>query len=246
MKKLLVIAWFGLFYCSNIIAQTETSYIINIAESVQTNERQIATENYLTKLYAPLNITPTFLYLPSQRGLKLVNEGKLDAEGGRTKVIAQRYSNLYLIPEPIMQFKSGIFCRRENNCLPSKNLVISYLSGFQAAKLHCNTQDLTCAEVDSSENLAKAFNEKLTDAMLSGEREAPQVLCQTEQRTFYYRNLTALDFDIFHLVHVKHHAHIPALIKSVKSLGQLNMVKTEDWRANGLNCNKTIIELPSL
>jgi len=54
-------------------------YVINIVEATISEERKAIVEQYYIDIYKQVNIKPTFTYLPSLRGLSMVNRGEINA-----------------------------------------------------------------------------------------------------------------------------------------------------------------------
>ncbi|WP_261594677.1 hypothetical protein [Pseudoalteromonas holothuriae] len=63
----------------------------------------------LRAIYHPLSINPTLIYLPTKRGLQLLNNGEIDADAGRIDKAMAGYTNLIKVPYPLSKFRLFIF-----------------------------------------------------------------------------------------------------------------------------------------
>ena len=130
-----VTALWMFFYCSFVTAQDE--YVIAVNEAYSFNRGANNVRVLFNQIYAPLGIKPVVEFYPTLRGLKLVNEGQLDAESGRTADVGKQYANLIKVSYPIMLHKNGYFCLTVEACETSETTRYAVVSGFEAGKKYC-------------------------------------------------------------------------------------------------------------
>lgn len=198
-------------------------YTINVSESYRDHA---ALERLFTILYAPLTIQPKFVYYPSKRGLRLVNEGRLDAEAGRFHMVAKNYINLVRVEEPINILHTGYYCIEKSRCDITPETVVVVDSSFQSATLFCQNNALTCL-VESNPNLiAKSLEKNIAQVFLSEVNGALTVLCMLETQQVFYKNIPKFANFSYHYVHKKHAGIVSALEQSMRQMKESGQIST--------------------
>ncbi|MCF2829515.1 MULTISPECIES: hypothetical protein [unclassified Pseudoalteromonas] len=100
------------------------AYQINVSELVayQLGQQQIA--QLMQKIYAPLDITPTLVVLPSERGLEYVDQGFYDAEAFALALLQMPILTYCKYPNHLQPCEWRCFVSRRNVvlCRPDKTM----------------------------------------------------------------------------------------------------------------------------
>ena len=221
-------------------------YVIAVNEAYSFNLGTSNVQELFNKIYAPLGIKPEIEFYPSLRGLKLVNEGRLDAESGRILNVGKRYTNLIKVSYPIMQHHNGFFCLTIAACETSATTRYAVVSGFEAGKKYCESNNLNCLTDQSHGVVAKALEFGAIDVLIASLNTATKALCKMQTKSVYYKDSMALSVTSYHLIHNKHQALEPALAASIQNLAKRGEIARILQNASVVNsnCSVDVIELP--
>jgi hypothetical protein len=238
-----VTALWMLLYCCVVTGQDE--YIIAVNDAYSFNRGASNVRMLFNQIYAPLGIKPVVEFYPSLRGLKLVNEGQLDAESGRTADVGKQYANLIKVSYPIMLHKNGYFCMTLEACDTSKSTRYAVVSGFEAGKTYCKDNNLNCLTDQSHGVLAKALESGAIDVLIASLNTANKALCTIKNKPVYYQDLIALSVTSYHFIHKKHRDLEPALVASIQNLAKSGEITRLLHSASIVNteCSVKVIEL---
>jgi hypothetical protein len=221
-------------------------YVIAVNEAYSFDLGASNVRALFDKIYAPLGIKPVVEFYPSLRGLKLANEGQLDAEAGRTADVGKQYTNLIKVSYPIMRHRNGFFCLTVAACEASKTTRYAVVSGFEAGKKHCEKNKLNCLTDQSHRVLAKALESGAIDVLIASLNTATKALCTMKNKPVYYKDSLALNVTSYHLIHKKHRDLEPALAASIQNLAKRGEITQFLQNASVVNtkCLVDLIELP--
>lgn len=238
-----VVLWM-FFYCSIVTA--DDHYIIAVNEAYSFNIGANNVRTLFNKIYAPLGIKPEVEFYPSLRGLKLVNEGQLDAESGRTAEVGKQYANIIEVSYPIMHHHNGYFCLTVAACETSKTTRYAVVSGFEAGKKYCQDNKLNCLTDQSHGLLGKALESGAIDVLIASLNTATKALCTMKSQPVYYKDLKALTVTSYHLIHKKHRDLEAGLAASIENLAKSGEITRLLHNASVVNseCLVEVIELP--
>ncbi|MGY0584982.1 MAG: hypothetical protein ACW7DY_04860 [Paraglaciecola chathamensis] len=206
-------------------------FTINVTEAAGPVPQK-STLRLFKRLYENLDIDPTLVYLPSKRGLAMVNTGEIDAEAYRFASVGQRYANLIRVEEPIGVGNTGFFCVQIAQCDLSKKPKIAMLVGFERAKDICTQFALSCEYVSSAKALVKLLDKGLVQSILATTLEGKQIICQASQDTYFFKLEASLVRYGYHFIHRKHHALAPKLAENLRTM------RKQGW----LNSDRSLIQ----
>jgi polar amino acid transport system substrate-binding protein len=220
-------------------------YTINVIETYKGHIRQSILENVFNELYAPLGITPRFVYYPSKRGLLLANQGTIDAEAGRYESTAKNYLNLIKVDESLAVFHSGFYCLSKEACKLAASAKIVALSSFQIAQTFCNAMKLKCHLESEPIAIALMLEKGVAHSFFSSTIESNKVLCAIKSENVYYYNMPELAQYIYHFVNKRHVLLVPELKKSMMQLKQKGLLPTSKLqdKPTHSSCGKQIISV---
>jgi hypothetical protein len=223
------------------IAKAST-FTINAPETYTTEQRKQTLESYFTEIYKAVNIAPQFVYLPSLRGLDLVNKGEFDAEAARFELVGTPYPNLIKLNTPIAIVQSGFFCINEKNCHDKKKATIGVQKGFESAKLFCQTMLATCHFDSSPQSLAKLLESKMLASVFMTHEEAAQIICQLSVKKIFYTHQPNYDQPTYHWLHNRHKNLVPGLEKAISKVNKqlAQNLNSESWLTVIKACGKDV------
>jgi polar amino acid transport system substrate-binding protein len=200
--------------------QAKNDYIIAVNNTYSFSQAAVKIQTLFDKVYAPVGIKPLIAFYPSLRGLRLVNNGTLDAESGRTAKIGQKYPNLIRVSHPVLTHHNGYFCLRSQACNITKNTLIAVVAGFESGKLYCQKNGLNCLFDQSHGVIAKALERGTIEVLIASHNTATKSLCLLENKQVYYKDVDALSVTSYHFIHKKHRDLEPALAASIRDLAE--------------------------
>lgn len=221
------------------------AYQVNVAEALNWHSSKVEIETYYRRVYQQANIVPQFVYYPAKRGLKWVNEGQLDAEAVRLALIGSQYPNLRQVPVPIATLRTGLFCLTPSGCEGYANSMIAYTKGYRAAPHFCQQQQWDCVEGNSPGELRRLLSAGRVDALLLPLHDVATVLCGLSASPLFYILKPQFDRAVYHYVHHKHHAIIPALVRGIRLSAQHNPFVNlqQRWQQQITSCQVTLSAL---
>ena len=210
----------GLLLCCWAYADT---YTINASEGLAYQLGKEKVTNAMVAIYAPLLITPEVVFLPSRRGLQLVDNGQFDAEAGRIDGAINGYDNLIKIPYPLSKTRLSIYCVEAKHCVVDENMSAVTIQGGLMAERYCKLKRLNCDQVMNDISAFKAIEKGYAPAIIANDRFALGTLCQSGIRKLYSRALTKVYY-VHHYIHKKHAALAPDIAKSIENLIKSNIL----------------------
>ncbi|BDF96321.1 MULTISPECIES: hypothetical protein [Pseudoalteromonas] len=244
MYKVLLIFFVSLF----TTASAANNYTINVSESASYQLGQAQIETLFNKIYAPLDITPHYIFLPSKRGLEQVNAGLYDAEAGRFTIIGNQYKSLLMIPTPLAELKIVLFCIEESFCQLDVNQGFLTISGTLFTEALCESKLLSCNTVINDKSAFIALKKQRAHAIIGNSLFPKGTLCESGLEQVYIREILGQSFPLHHFIHKRHQALLAPLEQSISKLkasGEITVILNEI--ANEFtHCNGKIIELPPI
>ncbi|ESP91290.1 MULTISPECIES: hypothetical protein [Pseudoalteromonas] len=218
---------------------------INVSEGMSFHLGKAQIEKIFTEIYRPLNITPTFHYLPTQRGLEWVNSGRFDAEAGRVENAMTTFEQLLPIPTPLATVRLAVFCLKPELCHLNGEHGIIIIEGSLMTTQFCERTKLDCHPVHNNVSAFQALTRNHSDQLLATDHFSMGSLCDSGLSKIYMRILPFQGVLIRHYIHKKHQALLPKLndiIKDKVNSGEftrfINRLNSEF-----ANCDGEIIDL---
>ncbi|KZN50433.1 hypothetical protein [Pseudoalteromonas luteoviolacea] len=237
-----LIALMLLWVCNQSLAK---EFNINISEGLSFHLAKEQIEDIFTRIYGPLDIQPSFHYLPTQRGLQWVDSGRFDAEAGRAANEMSAYTQLIAIPTPLATVRLAVFCLKPELCHISNDSDIITIEGSLITTSFCRRTKLTCHGVKNNVSAFQALTRHHSDQLLATDHFSIGSLCSSGLNKIYMRILPAKGIVIRHYIHKKHQALVPKLDSIIQG-----MMKSGEFAAfidrinNGFaDCDGEIIKL---
>lgn len=237
LRTIALILW-GLVFAVTPTATSSENYTINVAQSVAAGIAQEKVSDVLIELYRRVGITPNFVVLPSERGLRLVDSGEVDAEAARVLTIGLQYSHMLKVPTPMMTMHVSYYCLKQAVCATfSEKTIFAIPKGSDVLIQFCDTHRLNCLRINNDESGFKSLNAGVADVFLAPDWIARVVMCNSVQRQFFYRKEPRLSQSVYHYVHKKHENLIPRLDAAMQ--GIVNEGVVARFSEFGLNSYKS-------
>ncbi|TQF72718.1 hypothetical protein [Pseudoalteromonas luteoviolacea] len=240
MKLLITLA--AIFFTLQLAAK---EYNINVSESMSFHLGKKQVEQIFTAIYQPLNISPKFHYLPSQRGLKWVNQGQFDAEAGRVESAMHRFDALIPVPTPLATVRLAVFCLAPQFCQVDRNEGMIIIEGSLLSVQFCERFALNCHAVQNTISAFQALAKSHSHQLLATDHFSIGSLCDSGLQKVYMYTLPGQGVKVHHYIHKK---HLPLLTKidlSIKEKlanGELNAF-IDRLNSEFASCNGEIIQL---
>jgi len=170
----------------------------------------------LTKAYSALGYKPEFIALPSERSLRLLKAGEIDAELFRICQLNVADAELIVVPVELDSLKLnayGLSQDKMNNWQQRPELLISHIHGFKMAELQQFAGKRVTVKSDN-----QAFNLMLqgrVDIVLEDSHTAAQFLAMQPNLTHVISQHVA-DFAVCHVVHHSLQSVLPELIPQLQ------------------------------
>ncbi|OCQ18335.1 hypothetical protein A7985_23685 [Pseudoalteromonas luteoviolacea] len=181
-----------------------TEYNINVSESMSFHLGKQHVERIFTAIYHPLNISPQFHYLPTQRGLQWVNEGHFDAEAGRVESAMYDFDALIPIPTPLATVRLAVFCLEPQFCELNPNEDTVIIEGSLLSIQYCQRHKLDCHAVQNTISAFQALAKNHSQQLLATDHFSIGSLCDSGLHRIYMQILPGQGVKIHHYIHKKH------------------------------------------
>ncbi|WP_234401320.1 hypothetical protein [Pseudoalteromonas sp. T1lg23B] len=200
------------------------TYVINVSEGLAYQIGKDKVQTALREIYQPLSIDPTVVYLPSKRGLALLNNGEIDADAGRIDKAMASYDNLIQVPYPLSTVRLFIYCLKSKDCRPSEQVGHLIVQGTLISEQFCKKRQLSCNIVANDTSAFSALQKNYAPSLIANDRFAVGTICASGMTEIYARPLTE-ELKAYHYVHKKHADLVPKLTRSIKNLMDQNLLQ---------------------
>lgn len=154
----------------------------------------------LTQVYSQLGYQPQFIALPSERSLKLLKEGQIDAELFRICQLDETHSELITVPVTLDTLRLNAYSLSADKLMDWQqrdDLLISHIRGFKMAE----QQQFAGVRVlvNSDQQAFGLMLQGRVDLVLEDSRTAEQLLNQQEDMQGVIWQSVA-DFTVCHII----------------------------------------------
>lgn len=170
----------------------------------------------LDAAYRSIGIEPEFVQINDKRALKLLNQGKIDADTAKSGEVFVLYPNIIKVPTPISKIQVMLICQLEMPCdlsvLQSPNKMLGLIAGDEFYSNLLAYSKISLTEVTSFKILIEMFKQKRVDYifMVFDERDV--------KAKSAFDNKYLIEEKIgFHIMNKKHRDLIPKLDKAIQA-----------------------------
>lgn len=171
----------------------------------------------LDSAYRSIGITPEFIKINDKRALKLLDQGKIDADTAKSDEMFDVYQNIIKVPTPISKIEVMLICQEQLVCdLTALNYSNKMLGLIGEDEFYSNLlvdSKIRITEVISFKVLVEMFKQKRVD----------YIFMVFDEKDFEAKNSFQNKFLIeekigFHILHKKHRKLLPRLDKAIQLL----------------------------
>ncbi|MDP5031327.1 hypothetical protein [Paraglaciecola sp.] len=189
-------------------AEANTNFSVSYMDYPQ-NEPYLS---LITDVYKELGITISLIPTPATRGLKLANEGKVDADIMRLSKSAREYPNLIVVEPPLKIVKLVLLCTQNVVCdstvLEDKKEVLLTTEGILNYLDKYNVQ-ATLETIQIVENIAKMLSLKRTNYAIFVGDDSIEIFKP-------FKQFTLQDISLYHVIHKKHAELLPKIEQKLR------------------------------
>lgn len=193
---------------------------INISTLVGNDPASTIAEQVVREAYRRLGITLTVHKLPGERTLVYANEGKMDGELYRKLGMERQYTNLLIVPVPLLTYEIVVFSRGTSFVVNGWESLRPYSLGFMRG-IKIVQENTRGMQVEPVSNLSQAFEKLMmgrTDLVV-GNRSSGQALVKAMKLEGIIVLEPALAaFPVYHYVNRKHEALVPELTRVLRQM----------------------------
>jgi hypothetical protein len=206
--------------------EAKIDWITNVSEAYAFPVgRQVYTE-IATLLYEEQDFRRhTVFFLPSARGLLMLNRGQLDSDLIRPYNIGGKYPNIVRVPTPLFSTRIGYFCLTSEKCKFLEAPVYIIPKGFDVGNDWCLSENERCLKVNNDLSAFKALENGTGDRLIADFYSASGILCGIKQQFVFYQPLPELDQPLYHYVAYKNRDLVPELDSRIKILVEEDLIR---------------------
>ncbi len=186
----------------------------------------------LTQAYERLGITLKVAVMPGERSLVSANTGITDGELYRKEDIASQYTNLRIVPIPLMRYDIVAFCRCKPFSIKDWDSLKSYRIGFVKG-LKIIEQNTVGMNIEPVGTLKQAFG-KLelgrSDIVLANRITGIAALRDQQLNDVVVLSPPLASFPVYHFVSKNHEDLVPKLTEVLRQMeknGTLEKIQRE-------------------
>lgn len=181
------------------------------------------TEEALRVAYANLGWQLEFTELPAERAMLESNAGRADGETARVAGIDARYKNLRCVEVPLHVSSLSIFVKGADKPVPATLAELSRLPRVGMVVGRKVTEDATAGwtnvtRVTNSASALQMLRLGRIDAYLGRAEDFLLTMRQEGVDVSDYAHRVALRFELFHYLHKKHEALLPAITAELRRI----------------------------
>ena len=208
VRRLGLAAWFLCFTAIN--AAEAGTFKIATADSVETRAIAVLAK----EIYRRLGHDAEVVFLPAERSIREVNDGKLDAELARVTGVTNKFPNLVRVKEPIYTLSVSAIVRSNSNIKVDSwsgigDRRVGYPRGYQI--LDIRTRNLNATKAKDPSTIIKMVQAGRMDIGLVLTSDAATLARKFDGISVLEPPIE--EFTLYHFVHVKHRRMVPALEK---------------------------------
>ncbi len=234
MRRRTVMKLAGLPFLINLPLQAQQNRTLHISTLLLSDPATIIAAKEVVEAYRRLNLNVEIKELPGDRSLQSANLGETDGELYRRAELEAQYSNLIMVPVPLMNYEIVVFSHKVNFPVKDWESLRPYNVGFVKSikAIEDNTRGM---KIEVAPALRNAFLK-----MMVGRSDV--VVCNRLSGLGMIKELGLTDvkllspaLSIFPVYHYIHKKHAELLVKLTRELRQMQEDKTFE------NMQKTVI-----
>lgn len=233
----------GLLLCARAEAAPGESREIHISTLVGTDPATIIAERVMAEAYRRIGKVLVVHKMPGERTLLMANEGQMDGELYRKLGMEREYPNLIILPVPLLTYEIVIFTRGTDFVVSGweslRPFTIGYVRGIKIVRE--NTMGMKTEAVPTMEQAFQKLAMGRTDIVVGNKLSGLAAIESLKLEDVRMLSPSLASFPVFHYVHKKHAAMVPALLaalqamKADKTIERLQKVEAGELRPDMLS-----------
>jgi polar amino acid transport system substrate-binding protein len=206
----------GLFFPAFALA--DNTFVLASREKTLINR---FAEGVLTEAYSRLNITVTLKLFPGALSVIEANEGRADGEVARLAAVLKQYTNLILIPVPLLHSNLSVFMHKDSPIVITdwaslKGHKLSTINGFKFVKNKMAGQSPVI--VETTTEAIRLVEQNRVDIAVLNRLLGVLAIAEIKAKEVKVHNPPLAQLPVYHMVHKKHEDLVPKLTATLQDM----------------------------
>ncbi len=210
----------ALALCARTDAAPVEATEMHISTLVGSDPTTSVAEQVMMEAYRRIGRALVLHRLPGERTLVMANEGRMDGELYRKLGMEREYPNLIILPVPLLTYEIVIFTRGTNFIVNGwdslRPFTIGYVRGIKIVRE--NTAGMKTEAVPTMEQAMQKLIMGRTDVVVGNRASGLAALESLKIDDVRILAPALASFPVFHYVHKKHAAMVPALLAALHAM----------------------------
>lgn len=206
--------------CACAEAASADAKEIHISTLVGTDPATSIAERVMVEAYRRIGRVMVLHRLPGERTLVMANDGQMDGELYRKLGMEREYPNLIILPVPLLTYEIVIFTRGTdfivNGWESLRPFTIGYVRGIKIVRE--NTASMKTEAVPTMEQAFQKLAMGRTDIVVGNRLSGLAAVEALKLDDVRVLSPSLASFPVFHYVHKKHAAMVPALLAALQAM----------------------------
>ncbi len=183
--------------------------------------------NILREAYKRLDIEVEITHLPGERAINMANRGEVDGEVFRVAGIHEKYTNLLMVPVPVVETDTMAFTKgvtfAVNGWESLQPYTIGFVRGFKMAE--DNTQGMNVEPVTTVRQNFLKLNDERIDVVIESRLGGLAMLKELKLTGVAPLEPPINSIQVYHYLHKKHQQLLPKITKVLQDMEQKGIVQ---------------------
>lgn len=206
--------------CARADAAPPEGQEIHISTLVGSDPATSVAEQVMAEAYHRIGRVMVLHKLPGERTLVMANEGHMDGELYRKLGMEREYPNLIILPVPLLTYEIVIFTRGTEFVVSGwdslRPFTIGYVRGIKIVRE--NTAGMKTEAVPTMEQAFQKLAMGRTDVVVGNRASGLAAIEALRLDDVRILAPALASFPVFHYVHKKHAAMVPALLAALQAM----------------------------
>ncbi len=204
--------------CSDLLFINSTLAVENkknlFITGIQNEQTHVIAKNVLQEAYRRIGYKVRFKLLPGHRSMGMANNGESDGDIARIDGTQKKFTNLVIIPTPLIEFKGVVFTQNISKEISEwddlKGLRIGIIRGIRYSEI--GTQDLSPLFANDMTHLFKLLDQELIQVAIATSRAGRIELSKRFKKSgIRIIGKPLISAPLYHFVHKKNQSIITQL-----------------------------------
>lgn len=193
---------------------------IHISTLVGNDPATSTAEQVMAEAYRRIGRVLVLHKLPGERSLVMANDGGMDGELYRKLGMERQYPNLVILPLPLLTYEIVVFSRGTDFVVSGWESLRPFTTGYvRGIKIvQENTTGMKTEAVPTMEQAFQKLTMGRTDVVVGNRASGMAVIEALKLDDVRVLTPSLAAFPVYHYVHKKHIAMVPALLAALQSM----------------------------